>query len=66
MESRSRGRGVGVACKVVAITLPVMTLLVVYVVAVELFLEIGSVTGLSLWLSCSRLLRQNCIAHGAM
>ena len=66
MESRSRGREVGVVCKVVAIALHVMTLLVMYVVAVELFPEIGSVTGLSLWLSCSRLLRQTFITHGAM
>ena len=53
MESRSCGREVGVVCKVVAIALLGMTLLVMYVVAVELFPEIGSVTGLSLWLSCS-------------
>ena len=35
MESRSRGREVGVVCKVVAIALPVMTLLVMYVITVQ-------------------------------
>ena len=35
MESRSLGREVGVVCKVVAITLLVMTLLVMYVITVQ-------------------------------
>jgi len=35
MESGSRGRGAGVVCKVVAIALHVMALLVVYVITVQ-------------------------------
>ena len=64
MESRSRAREVGLVCKVVAIALPVMTLLVMYVNnGTELFREIGCLSG---WLSSSQLVRQTFITHGAM